>query len=739
MKNLFVQTFNHYKGNNEDNSSEFLKEAIHMYQTLFDVAGTAMVVIAEDLTILYANQEMEHLSGIKRELIEGKEKIHRFIHRDSLNLILQYHAQRRSGEAHPPETYTFTFVNVHGEEKEIYIKVRLIPGSKVTVASLTDLSETCALENRLKESEDKFRQLFENSQEGIFQSSVDGKIILANSAFVTMLGYSSIEEVCSLDIAKDIYLDSEKRNYLVNHLNNEGILSNYEIVWKRKDGSLLTVRASGRVIKNNDGQVLCYETTVVDITKLKNAQKELETSRQYFKDIIDSLPDPTFTISTEGIVVAWNKAMELLTNVPADKMLGRGNYEYALPLYGERRPILIDYALNPKLIQGSQYSYIRREGDTLIAEAFAPLLREKNGAFLWGSASIIRDMEGNALGAINTIKDFTEFKKTQEQLKYFSMHDILTGLFNRSYFEEELKRLNSPRHYPVSIIMCDVDGLKLINDSMGHHNGDELLKATANVIRSAFRTSDAVARVGGDEFAVILPNSSLGAAEQAVKRIESAVNKHNESNPQFPLSLSIGYSTGAETLQNLVIEADNYLNRNKLHRSSSAKSNFTKTLMAMLAERDYITEGHAERLEKMAVNMADTLGLTSGEKTDLMLLAKFHDIGKVGISDKLLFKPSSLSKDEQDEMKRHSEIGYRIAQSSPELGPIAKYILHHHEWWNGAGYPLGLKGEEIPLLCRILSILDTFDAMTSDRPYRKALDCQQVKEYIKLTIKLAQN
>jgi len=133
----------------------------------------------------------------------------------------------------------------------------------------------------------------------------------------------------------------------------------------------------------------------------------------------------------------------------------------------------------------------------------------------------------------------------------------------------------------------------------------------------------------------------------------------------------------------------------------------------------------------MAEVMADTIGLSFREKSDLKLLAKFHDIGKVGISDKLLFKPESLTEPEKEEMNRHSEIGYRIAQSSPDLNHIALYILHHHEWWDGTGYPMGLKGEEIPLNCRIISILDAYDAMTSDRPYRKALSCLEALEQIR--------
>jgi diguanylate cyclase (GGDEF)-like protein/PAS domain S-box-containing protein len=725
MDNILLEAFLH------DKPQEKFNAMPRLYKAIFDVAGTAMTLIAEDHTILYANKEMERLSGYSLDEIAGKQTFHQFIHPKDLPRIIKYHSQRHSMENNPPNSYTFTFLSARGLQKEVMIKATLLPGTEITIAALTDLTEMSLLQQKLRRSEDKFRQLFENVQEGIYQSSIDGKLLLANPALVKMLGYPSFDSLRDLTLGEDIYVDNNVRKALIALVDQKGIFSNFEMDWKRKDGSVITVRANGRVIKDENDKFLCFETSVMDITQIKEAHAKLESSRTYFKNIIKYLPDPTFAINTEGVVVAWNKAMEQLTGVTEQAIHGCSNYEYAIPLYGERRPVMVDYVLNPELHSGKQYSFLHKEGSTVIGEAFAPMLRNGQGAYLWGSASPIRDADGTIIGAINTIKDFTEYKETQKQLKFFSIHDVLTGLYNRSYFEEEVDRLNNMRFSPISVIMCDVDGLKLINDSLGHYKGDELLKAAADAIQTAFRTSDAVARIGGDEFVVILPNTDQNAAEEAVIRISKAVDDYNIINPTFPLSLSTGFATGEPPLQNILIEADNNLNRNKLHRSASAKSHLTTTLMTMLAERDFVTEGHAERLEKMAATMADAAGLSSRDKSDLILLAKFHDIGKVGISDKLLFKPGALTSRERDEMKRHSEIGYRISQSSPNLSHISNFILHHHEWWNGTGYPLGLKGEEIPLHCRILSILDTFDAMTSDRPYRKAEPTEEAISYIK--------
>jgi diguanylate cyclase (GGDEF)-like protein/PAS domain S-box-containing protein len=462
--------------------------------------------------------------------------------------------------------------------------------------------------------------------------------------------------------------------------------------------------------------------------KLKRQLKTIteETYRAIFEVLINCLPDPTFAIDLQGNVIAWNGAMESLTGVRASEILGKADYEHAVALYGERRPLSVDSLLDPEISVSEHYLQFRREGDVVYSEVFSPLLNKGKGAYLWSAASIIKDSEGQILGAVKTIKDFTDHKEMLVQLQYLSMRDVLTGLFNRSYFEEEIARLDkNERHAPLTIIMCDVDALKLVNDTMGHHKGDELLQSAADVIKFPFRSSDVVARIGGDEFAVLLPNTGRGAAEEACRRIGESLKSYNEKSPEIPLSLSIGYATGFSSLRDVYLQADHNLNRDKLLRSAGAKSHFIATLKAMLAERDYITEGHVDRLEKMAQVMAEALDMPKSEMADLMLLAKFHDLGKVGVSDKILFKEDRLTAEEMEVMKRHAEIGFRIAKTSPDLEHIAELILHHHEWWNGNGYPLALKGEEIPLGCRILAILDAYDAMTHDRPYRKAFSCAQ--------------
>jgi diguanylate cyclase (GGDEF)-like protein/PAS domain S-box-containing protein len=334
----------------------------------------------------------------------------------------------------------------------------------------------------------------------------------------------------------------------------------------------------------------------------------------------------------------------------------------------------------------------------------------------------------NTYRIVGIAADITDLKLAEEKLRYLGLHDSLTGLYNRAYFEEEMHRIEKARYESVGIVTCDLDGLKVVNDTFGHDKGDTLLQAAATVLRKAFRREDVVARTGGDEFSVILPNATQSAAERSCERVQEAITRYNNNNPEVPLSLSIGVAVRkgvSRSMRELFKEADNEMYRKKLYRAQSIRSGFVRTLMKTLRARDPVTEEQVCRLEKLLIKMAVDLGVPETTQADIRLLAQFHDIGKIAMPDRILFKEGVFTPEERREMERHCEIGYRIAQSAPDLVHIAEWILKHHEWWNGQGYPLGLKGEEIPVESRILSICDAYEAMTSFRPYRKPLTHQE--------------
>ncbi len=342
--------------------------------------------------------------------------------------------------------------------------------------------------------------------------------------------------------------------------------------------------------------------------------------------------------------------------------------------------------------------------------------------FAHSIAKLIIDETGNASKVVGTIQDITENKKKELEILYLSYHDPLTGLYNRRFYEEELKRLDIERNLPMTTIMADVNGLKLINDSFGHVMGDELLKKAAEVITKGCRADDIIARLGGDEFIILLPKTDSYEAERIVKRIKTM--NLNEKVGSIEISISFGYETKnsmEEMNQEIFKKAEDYMFKEKLIGSQSMRGKTIKTIVTTLHEKNKREEQHSHRVSELCKSMGEALSLTEGKIEELKTVGLIHDIGKIAIDENILNKQGKLTEDEWKEIKRHPEIGYRILSTVKEMFDLANYALYHHERWNGMGYPKGLKGDEIPFVSRIITIADAYDAMTSERSYRSAL------------------
>jgi len=327
-------------------------------------------------------------------------------------------------------------------------------------------------------------------------------------------------------------------------------------------------------------------------------------------------------------------------------------------------------------------------------------------------------------------------KKKQEkdrEVNYLSYHDSLTGLYNRAYLEAEMNGVDTEESLPVSVIMLDFNGLKLINDTYGHGAGDEVLKKGAELLKNTCREGDVLARWGGDEFVILLANTPQEATQSICKRIIDECRK--TYNDGAPVSMALGTATktfpNEDDLFKLLQEAEDQMYEHKLIEGRSARSATLEALQKTLFEKSCETEEHTRKVEETSILIADKLGLPEQEKSSLSLLAKLHDIGMIDVPGEVLTKSNKLNNEEWSLVKKHPETGYRIARSTRDFASIADGILHHHEHWDGSGYPEGLSGKEIPLLARVVAIADALEVMISGRPYKEAMSLDAITKELK--------
>ena len=339
---------------------------------------------------------------------------------------------------------------------------------------------------------------------------------------------------------------------------------------------------------------------------------------------------------------------------------------------------------------------------------------------------------GLVSGIVGISRDITQRKTLEEKLRYLSEIDVLTDLYNRNSFEEKIKKLNKEKYHPLGIIMGDVNGLKLINDTLGHLEGDKLLRSISNVLKSSCCESGYVFRWGGDEFIILIPNADEFKCDKLIKKISNDCDKYDYQYMQLSISLgAVVKHKVNEDIYDCIKKVEEKVYRHKLLDSKSIKSSIMDSLLKSLEEKNLETKEHAQRVTRYALALGEKLNFKISELDELILVATLHDIGKIGICEDILLKTSALTNEEFEIMKTHTEKGYRIINASSELDTVAKGVLTHHERWDGKGYPLGLKEEEIPLLSRIINIADSFDVMTNNRPYKNAMSKNEAIKELK--------
>ena len=447
-----------------------------------------------------------------------------------------------------------------------------------------------------------------------------------------------------------------------------------------------------------------------DITNQKIAEVTLQQSEEKYRVLFEQSPMGIYLHDFEGKIIDVNAAACSQLKYSKDELLKLTIFD------------LHPKKVNPKNLPREEIIRLWNEWRIGHPNVMEIEHQCKDGTIIPVQISMgpVIHEGGNRILAIT--EDISERKQAESNLIFISNHDHLTGLHNRRFFEEQIIELDIEENLPLSIIIADTNGLKIINDSFGHEMGDELLIKAASAIKQACRGDDLIVRYGGDEFVIVLPKTNEIETLKIANTIKELTAK--EKIATFDLSISYGYATkhsAHESIQEILAIAENYMYSHKLTERSSMRSKQIQIIMNALFEKSKRESQHSIRVSKICEAIALTMKFEKQEVNQIRIAGLIHDIGKIGIDEKILNKSGKLEFDERLEIEKHPIAGWRILSASNEFAELAKFILHHHERWDGNGYPNKLKGEDIPIESRIITIADSYDAMTSKRSYKPAM------------------
>lgn len=563
----------------------------------------------------------------------------------------------------------------------------------------------------LRRSEKEFEAIFEQAAVGICHVSIEGKFIRVNQKLCDILGYTR-SQLLGLTL-KEMTSENdmeESIDYLKKLLKGNINSFSMEKCYIKGNGYQCWLNLTVSMVREHSINQQYFIIVIEDISERKENEVQLKASEYTFRKLFESTSDAVLIIEGNKIIDCNQATIELLGYDTKKNVIGKSLGDISPENQPDGEPSVERAAVETEAAHKNgkskfEWWYQRNDGNVFPVEIMLTSI------LLHGKKVF------HAL-----CRDISERNKMEQQLEYLSYHDQLTGLFNRRYFEEELKRLDVKRNFPLSIAMADVNGLKLINDSFGHAVGDQLLKKVAEVMTRGCRAEEIIARLGGDEFVILLPKTDIRETERIVKRVKDLAL--NEKIGSIDISVSFGWETKnneEEKIEDILKKAEDYMYKKKLFESPSMRGKTINAIIKAFHEKNKREEQHSHRVSILCESIGQALSLPEGKIEELKTVGLLHDIGKIAIEESILNKPGKLTVDEWEEVKRHPEKGYRILSTVNDMSEMAEYVLCHHERWDGSGYPKCLKDEEIPLQSRIIAVADAYDAMTSERSYRSAL------------------
>jgi diguanylate cyclase (GGDEF)-like protein/PAS domain S-box-containing protein len=583
--------------------------------------------------------------------------------------------------------------------------------------TFTDIDEKRRTKDKIKYFHELMTYVIDHMNSGIAVHDLDMNYVYVSQKYLDQ--YEIDEDIIGKN-HYEVFPDLPEKWKKVHQRSLKGeVISADRDPYIHEDGSVDITRWESRPWYNEYKEIagiIIYTEVINDFIKIEESLREQANEMYIEKEktqaTLMSIGDGVLSTDKEGIITAFNDIAASITGFTKKEALGK-SFDDIITLFREDTNEKIKSPVED-IISTRQPFYL--ENHTIL------LTKDKQRKYIEHSASPIKDSNNEIIGTIFVIRDVTEEKLKQKEIKYLSLHDYLTGLFNRRFFQNKLNELDNSSQYPLALMMVDVNGLKIINDAYGHETGDLVLQKTGSLLEEVFGEKGIVSRIGGDEFTIILPKTTNDECLKLKDQIKHNINQLTIKN--VTLSVSIGYAIkDKEELDVLDIlrDAENIMYRFKLIDGDSARNQTIQAIHKTLTDKYELERTHSERVAKISRLIGESLGLNKDDLKELEMSGLFHDIGKISIPDYILYKPARLTKEEFEIIKEHTRNGFTILRAAGEYSDLAENALYHHEHYDGGGYPEGLKGEDIPLQARIICIADAYEAMTADRPYRKGM------------------
>jgi len=672
-------------------------KAINVFAGILENIASGVWLSDKSDVIYYANKAVEAIAGVPVAQLVGAHVLTGF-GETTLQYFKPLYIQAK--ETLRPVKYDAISVVTPGRRQSYqsgWIMPEVIDGTfNGMICTVEDITAKKAAEK----GEEKFKVIFEQAPVGVEQFDQNGRLIEANAATLDMFGINSIESIKGFDLFEDPNISPDIRTDIKKgkSVKFESIFD-FDVV---KEKRLYDTTKSGKMyisvyvspIIGDMETPRGYLAHVEDISERK--QNELE-----YRTILGTTMDGFWLADRHGKMLDINDAYCHLIGYTREELLNMNISDIEAMENPEETALHIK-----RVIEAGHGRFETRH-------------RRKDGSIVDVEISTnYTNIEGGRLFVF--ARDISERKRAEEKIRYVSFHDTITGLYNRAYGEEEIRRLDTGRELPISIIMGDVNYLKLTNDAFGHEEGDKLLKHVGLLMQSCCRNEDIIVRWGGDEFVMILPKTDCPAAEAVARRIKETKRGAIVDTVLHP-SIALGIATkvnNKDDVYQILRAAENRMYTAKALESSYNQELIIDSLTQKLKNKTKVVGGLLQRAKSIFSQLGSRMELTDKEISDLNTSLLLHEFGKIAIPDAIFMKRGPLSPEEFEIVKQHSETGYRIARGLNDYAPVADTVLSVHEYWNGEGYPRNLIGDAIPYLSRILLVVIAYDAMTHERPYK---------------------